>query len=427
MGQKSTGNLDKLLDQGWNLLVYPEGTRKTGGGGRLRRGAAVLATRHNLPVVPIKVSGTSDAYPVGRFWPRRLRYRAISKRHPIDIKFGDPIQPGDRPQRADRPGRRSSSTAARAPNGANGRRDVGQAPLALLQVAETPDPDALRRGARPGHDEHALHGLRPRRAAGRPRPARARADLPAAGLGRARPGRDLAAHAPGHRRRARQASAAARTTSPPSASPTSARRRSCGIARPASRSTTRSSGRTRAPTSSCAALAADGGQDRFRAKTGLPLADLLLGPEDRVDPRPRRRRPRASAGAGELCFGTIDTWVIWNLTGGPDGGVHVTDVTNASRTLLMDLRDAGVGRRAARRDRRAAGDAARDPLVERGLRRGPRSARWPACRSPATSATSRRRRSARPASRRARPRTRTAPATSCCSTPAPRSCSPRTG
>jgi 1-acyl-sn-glycerol-3-phosphate acyltransferase len=97
MGQKSTGNLDKLLDQGWNLLVYPEGTRKTGGGGRLRRGAAVLATRHNLPVVPIKVSGTSDAYPVGRFWPRRLRYRAISKRHPIDIKFGDPIQPGTDP------------------------------------------------------------------------------------------------------------------------------------------------------------------------------------------------------------------------------------------------------------------------------------------------------------------------------------------
>jgi 1-acyl-sn-glycerol-3-phosphate acyltransferase len=97
MGQKSTGNLDKLLDQGWNLLVYPEGTRKTGGGGRLRRGAAVLATRHNLPVVPIKVSGTSAAYPVGRFWPRRLRYRAISKRHPIDIKFGDPIQPGTDP------------------------------------------------------------------------------------------------------------------------------------------------------------------------------------------------------------------------------------------------------------------------------------------------------------------------------------------
>jgi 1-acyl-sn-glycerol-3-phosphate acyltransferase len=96
MGQKSPGNLDKLLDQGWNLLVYPEGTRK-GGSGRLRRGAAVLAQRHNLPVVPIKVSGTSDAYPVGRFWPRRLRYRAISKRHPINVSFGDPIQPTDDP------------------------------------------------------------------------------------------------------------------------------------------------------------------------------------------------------------------------------------------------------------------------------------------------------------------------------------------
>jgi 1-acyl-sn-glycerol-3-phosphate acyltransferase len=98
MGRKTTGNLDKLLDQGWNLLVYPEGTRsRTGGRGRIRRGAAVLATRHNLPVVPIRVSGTSKALPVGRFWPRRLRNRLISRRHDIDIKFGDPIQPTEDP------------------------------------------------------------------------------------------------------------------------------------------------------------------------------------------------------------------------------------------------------------------------------------------------------------------------------------------
>ncbi len=86
----------------------------------------------------------------------------------------------------------------------------------------------------------------------------------------------------------------------------------------------------------CAALAADGGQDRFRAKTGLPIATYFSGPKiawilDHVE------GARSRAQAGELCFGTIDSWVIWNLTGGVDGGVHVTDVSNASRTMLMDL------------------------------------------------------------------------------------------
>ncbi len=81
----------------------------------------------------------------------------------------------------------------------------------------------------------------------------------------------------------------------------------------------------------CNALAQNGGQDRFRAKTGLPLATYFSGPKikwilDHV--------PGASEKAqrGELLFGNIDTWVIWNLT-----GEHVTDVTNASRTLLMNL------------------------------------------------------------------------------------------
>ncbi|HEX7098911.1 MAG TPA: glycerol kinase GlpK [Acidimicrobiia bacterium] len=83
-------------------------------------------------------------------------------------------------------------------------------------------------------------------------------------------------------------------------------------------------------------LAKDGGQDRFRDKTGLPLATYFSGPKIRwilenVDGAAEK------AEAGDLCFGNIDTWVIWNLTGGTDGGVHVTDVTNASRTLLMDL------------------------------------------------------------------------------------------
>ena len=87
----------------------------------------------------------------------------------------------------------------------------------------------------------------------------------------------------------------------------------------------------------CNELAADGGQDRFRDKVGLPLATYFSGPKirwilDNVE------GARGRAEAGDLAFGNMDTWVIWNLTGGTNGGVHITDVTNASRTMLMDLR-----------------------------------------------------------------------------------------
>jgi len=78
-------------------------------------------------------------------------------------------------------------------------------------------------------------------------------------------------------------------------------------------------------------LAKDGGQDRFREKTGLPLATYFSGPKlkwilDNVD------GVRSQAEKGELLFGNIDSWIIWNLT-----NQHITDVTNASRTMLMDL------------------------------------------------------------------------------------------
>jgi glycerol kinase len=83
-------------------------------------------------------------------------------------------------------------------------------------------------------------------------------------------------------------------------------------------------------------LAADGGQDRFREVVGLPTNPYFSGSKIRwlLDNVPGARE---KAENGELCFGTIDTWLIWNLTGGPDGGVHVTDVSNASRTFLMNL------------------------------------------------------------------------------------------
>ncbi len=84
-------------------------------------------------------------------------------------------------------------------------------------------------------------------------------------------------------------------------------------------------------------LARDGGQDRFRSKTGLPLATYFSGPKVRwiLDNVPGARE---AAKNGDLIFGNMDTFLLWWLTGGPNLGLHVTDVTNASRTMLMDLR-----------------------------------------------------------------------------------------
>lgn len=82
---------------------------------------------------------------------------------------------------------------------------------------------------------------------------------------------------------------------------------------------------------------AQGNNDRYKDVCGLPLATYFCGPKvkwilDNVE------GARADAEAGKLLMGTMDTWVLWNMTGGKDGGVHVTDVTNASRTMLMDLK-----------------------------------------------------------------------------------------
>jgi glycerol kinase len=84
------------------------------------------------------------------------------------------------------------------------------------------------------------------------------------------------------------------------------------------------------------ALDRDGRGDVIRHKAGLPPATYFAGGKlqwilDNVE------GVRAAAERGDAVFGTIDTWLLWNLTGGPRGGVHVTDVTNASRTMLMDL------------------------------------------------------------------------------------------
>src|SRR6478752_924233 len=79
-----------------------------------------------------------------------------------------------------------------------------------------------------------------------------------------------------------------------------------------------------------------GGVERYKAKVGLPLATYFSGPKvkwilDNVE------GAREKAEAGDLMFGNMDTWTIWNMTGGVDGGLHITEPTNASRTMLMDL------------------------------------------------------------------------------------------
>ena len=86
------------------------------------------------------------------------------------------------------------------------------------------------------------------------------------------------------------------------------------------------------------ALAAEHGTDGFADETGLPLAAYFSASKLRwlLDEIPDGQ---ARAERGELLCGTVDSWLLWNLTGGPRGGVHATDVTNASRTLLMDLRE----------------------------------------------------------------------------------------
>ncbi len=86
----------------------------------------------------------------------------------------------------------------------------------------------------------------------------------------------------------------------------------------------------------CDRLAGDDGPERYKDRVGLPLATYFAGPKvawilENVEGAAKK------ADKGELLFGTTDSWLLWNMTGGAKGGVHVTDVTNASRTMLMNL------------------------------------------------------------------------------------------
>jgi len=86
----------------------------------------------------------------------------------------------------------------------------------------------------------------------------------------------------------------------------------------------------------CDELIKEGGADRFRPRTGLPVSTYFSGPKIKwiLDAVPEARQ---AAERGDALYGTMETWLIWWLTGGPEGGAHVSDVTNASRTLLLNI------------------------------------------------------------------------------------------
>jgi 1-acyl-sn-glycerol-3-phosphate acyltransferase len=87
----SLAHVDRLIEQRWNLLMFPEGTRSREGTlGRLRTGAAVIAHKHDIPIVPVRLEGTFDAMPPGRLWPRRA---SPMRRHEVSVTFGPPLWP----------------------------------------------------------------------------------------------------------------------------------------------------------------------------------------------------------------------------------------------------------------------------------------------------------------------------------------------
>jgi 1-acyl-sn-glycerol-3-phosphate acyltransferase len=96
----ASDHVHELIADGWNLLIFPEGTRSRDGEiGQVRSGAAVLAAQHGLNIVPIWVGGTHEAMPPGQNWPKRLRGRFFSRRVKVEVRFGRPIASPDPAER----------------------------------------------------------------------------------------------------------------------------------------------------------------------------------------------------------------------------------------------------------------------------------------------------------------------------------------
>src|SRR4051812_39681201 len=100
IGNGSTAHVDKLIDQRWNLLMFPEGTRSRDGElHKLRSGAAAIAQQHGIPIVPIYVKGTHDAMPPGINWPKKRWL--LARRYRVEVHFGAPIWPQPGEQRSE--------------------------------------------------------------------------------------------------------------------------------------------------------------------------------------------------------------------------------------------------------------------------------------------------------------------------------------
>ena len=93
-GADALEHIQELVGDGWNLLIYAEGTRSRDGSvGRMHSGAALVAQRHQIPIVPVRVTGTRAAMPPGASWPHRIRGRLFSHRHQVEVAFGAPVAP----------------------------------------------------------------------------------------------------------------------------------------------------------------------------------------------------------------------------------------------------------------------------------------------------------------------------------------------
>lgn len=96
VGARGDSELDRLLEEGWSLVVFAEGTRSRDGTvGRLHSGAALLAVRHGVPLVPVFVSGTHAVMPVGRPFMRFPREGLRPRRRPVEVRFGAAVHPRD--------------------------------------------------------------------------------------------------------------------------------------------------------------------------------------------------------------------------------------------------------------------------------------------------------------------------------------------
>ena len=161
--------------------------------------------------------------------------------------------------------------------------------------------------------------------------------------------------------------ASAQRTSRRSASPTSVRPRSSGIGKPAGRSTMPSSGRIGAPRMSARSCGKPAMSARSRSAPGC--CSIRISRRPRSPGCSTTSRVRATAArAGRLAFGTVDSFLLWRLTGGK---LHATDATNAARTLLLDLRARRLGRGSLRAVRRAHGFAAAGARLRRRFRHDP--------------------------------------------------------